>query len=167
MALCILGAALAMTGHFPHRARLWVPHAVGLAVMLMVSFGVGGDVVRWAGIAILTVLAVGSVASLSNLGERVEAGVDAAAMNILIVMVPVMHGSATPMTGHNMRNMTNAHGSQLVPLAAVTLLVWAAARVVARSRPPDDNGGIASRRIWRVNLTGSTAMLAGMTMMIV
>jgi hypothetical protein len=170
MALCIVGTALAMTGHFPHRARLWVPHAVGLVVMLMVTFGVGGDPVRWGGITILLLLALGSVRSLLNLRERVEAGVDATAMSVLIAVVPAMHGSGSVMVGHpGMTGMT-ADGGDAAPhlaLVVVTLGAWAVARVVARLRLPDDDGVVASRQVWRANLTGSMAMLAGMTMMIV
>lgn len=170
MALCILGTALAMTGHFPHRTRLWVPHAVGLVVMLMVTFGIGGDVVRWSGITILVLLALGSVRSLSNLRERVEAGVDAAAMSILIAVVPAMHSGGPAMSGRaGMSGMGTDAGAGVSyrALVVVTLAGWAVARCVARRRLPDDDGVVASRTVWQANLAGSTAMLAGMTMMIV
>ena len=170
MALCILGTALAMTGHFPHRARLWVPHAVGLFLMLMVTFDIGGDLVRRGGIATLMVLALGSVRSLLSLRERVEVGVDAAAMSVLIAAVPTMHGgesTAAGQTGMSGMVAGGGGGAAYLALVVVTLAAWAAARAVARLRLPDNDGAVASRQMWQANLAGSTAMLAGMTMMIV
>lgn len=196
LTVCAVGTVLAMAGHFPYRPRLWVPHLVGIALMVQIALGRGGETMRWGGVVTLALLAVYAVAGLNGARERIEAGLDAAAMTAFIVIMPVGH---------------HAHaGTGPAAIAVATLLAWAAGRLAAARTLTPPCAGAASTRagkahaavvhagearaavasagearpeeahvgeapageghgaVWaRVNLLGSAAMFAGMALMLV
>jgi hypothetical protein len=143
-----------MAGHFPHRPRLWVPHALGLAAMLPAWLPAAQPV--GTPLALLTLAAV--------LVWQLRAGVwpgtaDTVAMAALIGLTAVEPGTADMGGMHS----GSAAGSTL-PYAVAVLVGWALVRRAVR--PGGAGPGRSGRVLGALRFGGGLVMLAAMTAML-
>ena len=171
LAVCGVGAVLAMAGHFPSHPRLWVPHAVGLAAMLLAWLPAASPVAM----LVLGVVFAGQLRALPTARDRWAGCSDTVAMAALIALTAVAVPSGSAAAG----GAAHAHSSAAVqgagvgtgPTIALTVLaVWLLVRVCTWPPPADraggDHGGTGRGHTGLVRSGGGLMMLAGMATMV-
>lgn len=155
LAVCGVGAGLAMAGHFPGRPHLWVPHALGLAAMLLAGLP--------------SAQPIGTPAALLGLGAvlawQLRAGREAAwsgvadtiAMAALIALT--IPGRAHAGTAHPAADGT-------LPYAVAVVVVWLAVRHRTRPGRPDADRPGSGRALGALRFCGGLVMLTAMTAML-
>jgi hypothetical protein len=155
LAVCGVGAGLAMAGHFPGRPRLWVPHALGLAAMLLAWLPAAqpvGTPAALLGLAVVLAwqVSAGRVAAWSGVADTV-------AMAALIALT--IPGPAHGGTSH-------AAADGTLPYAVAVVVVWLAVRHRTRPGRPDAGRPRSGRVLGALRFGGGLVMLTAMTAML-
>jgi hypothetical protein len=163
LAVCGVGAGLAMAGHFPGRPRLWVPHALGLAAMLLAWLPAAQPVGTPAALLGLGALLAWQLSTRAGGGAGWPGLADTMAMAALI-------GLTIPDPAHSagMAGMDHAAVDGTLPYAVAVLVVWLAVRHrtravrdVVRARP-----AASGRVLGALRFCGGLVMLSAMTGML-
>ncbi|WP_448616539.1 hypothetical protein [Modestobacter sp. URMC 112] len=175
LAVCGMGAALAMAGHFPSHPRFWVPHAVGLAAMLLACLPVAAPAGLPVALVTLAVVFGWQLRALPSTQDRWAGGSDTVAMAALIALTSAAVPSGSSTTG----GTAHAHAHAAVQaagigtglsLALTVLACWLLVRVCTwpsvADRAEGGHGGDGRRRAGLVRSGGGLMMLAGMATMV-
>jgi hypothetical protein len=154
LAVCGVGAGLAMAGHFPGRPRLWVPHALGVAAMLLAWLPAAQPVGTPVALLGLGTVLGWQLSSRRAGGARWSGVADTVAMAALIALT--IPGPAHAGAGHTATDGT-------LPYAVAVVVVWLAVR--HRTRPGTRPAG-SGRVLGRLRFCGGLVMLTAMTAML-
>jgi hypothetical protein len=167
LAVCGVGAVLAMAGHFPGRPRFWVPHAVGLAAMLLAWLP--GTPPAGMPVALLTLAVVlgWQLRALPSARDRWAGCSDTVAMAALIALSAVPADAASAGTAA-MHHGTAVHGAgDGLAIALAVLACWLFVRVCTWLPAPDPaRPGAVLSRAGVVRSGGGLLMLGAMTTMV-
>lgn len=170
LAVCGVGAALAMAGHFPRRPRSWAPHAVALLAMVLACLPGTGRAGLPLALAALAGVLGWQLWALPAVRERCAGCSDTLAMAALVTLaaaVPAGAGTAVHSAGMHSAaaHSATADGDRL-QIALAVLACWLLVRVCTRlaaAAPPGRRvrapGDVARS-------CGGLLMLAGMTTMV-
>jgi hypothetical protein len=169
LAVCGVGAALAMAGHFPRRPRSWVPHAVTLLAMVLACLPGTGRLGLPLALAALAGVLGWQLWALPSVRERCAECSDTLAMAALIALtaaVPAVAGTAVHSAAMHSAAVHSAAGGDRLQIALAVLACWLLVRVCTRlaaAAPPGRRvrapGDVARS-------CGGLLMLAGMTTMV-
>ena len=158
LAVCGVGAGLAMAGHFPGRPRLWVPHALGVAAMLLAWLPAAQPVGTPVALLGLGTVLGWQLSSRRAGGARWSGVADTVAMAALIALtIPTHPGEMTGM------EHTAADGT--LPYAVAVVVVWLAVRRQTRPSRPDTARSGSGRVLGALRFGGGLVMLTAMTAM--
>jgi hypothetical protein len=167
LAVCGVGAVLAMAGHFPSRPRFWVPHTLGLAAMLLAWLP--GTAPAGVPVALFTLGAVlvWQVRSLPSVRDRWAGCSDTVAMAVLIALAPAAPSGVATSDGtagmHHGAGLAGSGDDGATSIALAVLACWLLVRVCVGLTADD---GAARPRLGVVRSCGGLVMLAGMTTMV-
>jgi hypothetical protein len=161
LALGGAGAGLAMAGHFPGRPRLWVPHALGLAAMVLAWLPAAQPLGTPAALLGLGAVLVWQLRSARG-AARCAGVADTVAMAALIALTLAGPGSAPTEV---MPGMEHAAADGTVPYAVAVLVVWLAVRLQTRDVRADVRTR-SGRSLGALRFCGGLVMLTAMTAML-
>jgi hypothetical protein len=170
LVVCGAGAGLAMIGHFPHRPGLWVPHALGLAAMVLAWWPAARPLGEPVALLALAAVLGWQLRRVRTRCARWSGAVDTAAMAALIALAGVDGGTAV--AGVHGTHHGGAAGT--LPYAVAVLVVWLAVRHLTREGVLRDRAGDvparperAGRALGALRFSGGLVMLSGMTAMLI
>ncbi len=167
LAVCGVGAALAMAGHFPRRPRSWVPHAVALLAMVLACLPGTGRAGLPLALAALAGVLVWQLWALPSVRERCAGCSDTLAMAALVMLtaaVPADAGTAHAAT-HAAAHSAAVDGDRL-QIALAVLACWLLVRVCTRLAAAAPTGRRVRAPGDVARSCGGLLMLAGMTTMV-
>ena len=166
LAVCGVGAVLAMAGHFPARPRFWVPHAVGLAAMLLAWLPATAPAGVPAALLALAVVLGWQLRALPSVRDRWAGCSDTVAMAALITLSAVPADAASAGTA-GVHHGAAGHAGDGLAIALAVLAGWLFVRVCTWLPTPDRAGPQAVlSRAAVVRSGGWLMMLAAMTTMV-
>jgi hypothetical protein len=168
LAVCGVGAALAMVGHFPRSPRLWVPHAVGLAAMLLAWLPATAPAGVPVALLVLSVVLGWQVRALPSARDRWAGCSDTVAMAALIALSAVPAGATAAGTAGAHHGAAVHGGGDGLAIALAVLACWLFVRVCTWLPAPGraDREAAALSRAVVVRSGGGLMMLAAMTTMV-
>ena len=172
LAACGAGAALAMAGHFPGHPRFWVPHAVGLAAMLLAWLPATAPAGAPVALLVLAAVLGWQVRALPTARNRWAGCSDTVAMAALIALTWAPAPSGAAASGGTAGLHHAGHGAAAgdgLTIALTVLAAWLLVRVC--SWPPTDPAREGPARWPRpsagvVRSCGGLVMLTAMATMV-
>jgi hypothetical protein len=175
LAVCGAGAVLAMAGHFPGHPRFWVPHAVGLAAMVLAWLPAAGPAGLPVALLTLGAVLVWQLRALPSVRDRWAGCSDTLAMAALIALTSAAVPSGATASGgtahaHSGVAVQAAGAGTGLTLALTVLACWLLVRVCAWlpavDRAAGGPGASRRSRTGVVRAGGGLVMLTAMTAML-